>query len=273
MFALLCWGYSPSALAQHVSGRTLDAQTLAPLPYVNVGVLDGERGTVSDGEGYFGLDLAGLDSSQVLRFSFIGYEHQDFSLSDLSHRGRHLNVELQARVLDMPAVHVFPKKFSEKIVGNPNPPKRILAGFQNDSLGYEMGIRVKIPRRPTLLKELRLHGLAMSYDTVFYRLNVYEMLDGEPGPNILNQPIYITLSQAQVNGQDQVSLDLVPYHIMVHDDFVISLEYVRELGEGRLEISSGFLNGKTYFRKTSQGLWHSAPLGIGMSVLTRFEQK
>jgi hypothetical protein len=169
----------------------------------------------------------------------------------------------------MQKVVVFPREYAEKVVGNPNPIKKAYAGFANDSLGYEMGIRVKIKKRPTLLKELRLHGLAASYDTVFYRLNVYEMKNGNPGPNILKEPIYITLTDFT---SEDIVIDLIPYHIMVQDDFVISLEYVRELGEGSLTLRTGFLSGKTFFRKTSQGEWHSIPLGLGMSVLTRYQK-
>jgi len=94
------------------------------------------------------------------------------------------------------------------------------------------------------------------------------MNDGQPGSNILQEPIYVTLTNIQ-NGED-IIIDLNPYHIVVQDDFVISLEYIREMGEGLLQLRTGVLSGKVFFRKTSQAEWHSAPLGLGMSVLVRY---
>lgn len=249
----------------------MDSETNESIPYVNIGILKGERGTVSNEEGYFFLDLTGEQVDRKLRFSFIGYENYDISVSEISRNCLGpCEIKLNPKVLEMQKVVVFPREYVEKVVGNPKPLKHAMAGFKNDSLGYELGIRVKLKPRPTILKELRLHGLSTSYDTVFYRLNVYELIDDEPGPNILQEAIYVTLTD--VDRTKDIIIDLNPYHIVVQDDFVISLEYIRELGEGSLSISTGFLSGKTYYRKTSQAEWHSLPLGLGMSVLVRYQK-
>jgi len=258
-------------IGQTIRGRVIDAQTLEAIPYVNIGVLKGERGTVSNVNGDFWLDLTGAKPDAILRYSFIGYENYDVSVLEMGRAcSTYCEVQLIPKVLEMQNVVVYPREYAEKLVGNPKPLKNAMAGFKNDSLGYELGIRVRIKKRPTLLKDFRLYGLATTFDTVFYRLNVYEMDGGDPGNNILKEPIYITLTDF-TNGEDIV-IDLSSYHIVVQDDFVISLEYVRKLGEGSLHVRTGFLSGKTYYRKTSQGEWYSIPLGLGMSVLIRFEK-
>ncbi len=261
---LFCRGHN-------IRGRVIDDKTLGSIPYVNIGVLKGERGTVSDEQGYFILNLTLAENDAILRFSFIGYESYDISVSEIIQTcSTHCEIRLVPKVLEMQKVVVYPRKYVEKVVGNPYPLRHAYAGFKNDSLGYEMGIRVRLKKRPTLLKSLRLHGLTTTYDTVFYRLNVYAMKGGEPGPNILKEPIYITLRDIE-NGEDIV-IDLNPYHIVVQDDFVISLEYIRELGEGSLQLRTGMLSGKIFFRKTSQAEWHSMPFGLGMSVLVRYQK-
>ncbi|MBT3575952.1 MAG: hypothetical protein HN995_06180 [Candidatus Marinimicrobia bacterium] len=257
--------------SETVSGRMVDSETGDRLPYVNIGVLGGERGTVSNDQGYFHFDLTDLMSETTIRFSYIGYENHDASITDLRLLGENLGeIKLTPKTLEMQSVLVYPREFKEKVVGNPHAPPMMRAGFKKDSLGYEVGIRVKIKRHPTLLKTLTLHGVTTTYDTVFYRLNVYEMEDKLPGKNILKQPIYITLTDFE-QGAD-ITLDLTSHHIVVHDDFVITLEYVKEMGEGELQFSTGILNGKIFYRKTSQALWKGAPFGLGMSVRIRYEK-
>ncbi len=260
-----------SGWSDTISGRMVDAETGETLPYVNIGVLGGERGTVSNEQGYFHLDLSDLMPESTIRFSYIGYKNYNVSVENLSGLGGTLGeVKLTPVTLEMQAVLVFPREYKEKVVGNPNPPAMMRAGFTEDSLGYELGIRVKIRKRPTVLKTLTLHGVTTTYDTVFYRLNVYEMEDKQPGRNILTKPIYITLTDFEQLAD--ITIDLTSHHIVVHDDFAITLEYVKELGEGDLQFSTGILNGKLFYRKTSQAPWHSAPYGLGMSVLIRYEK-
>lgn len=265
------WLVIPAAvICQAISGLVQDAETGEPLPYVNIGIVHGDRGTVSDETGYYSLDLTDADSSAVLRYSFIGYESLDLKVRDVDSYYAGEAVQLTPKVLEMKAVVVFPREYAEKIVGNPNPLNFAYAGFGEDSLGYEAGIRVKIRKRPTLLEELRLHGISTTYDTVFYRLNVYDMVDGKPANNILNEPIYITLTDWTAEAYR--TIDLRPYRIVVQDDFVITLEYVRSLGDGNFQLKTGFMSGKTFIRKTSQGSWYSMPLGYGMSVLIRYQK-
>lgn len=257
--------------SETVSGRMVDSETGEALPYVNIGVLGGERGTVSNEQGYFHFDLTDLTPESTIRFSYIGYENHDATIENLRGYGDNLGeFKLTPKTLEMQAVLVYPREFKEKVVGNPNPPDRMRAGFTEDSLGYEIGIRVKIKNRPTLLKTLTLHGVTTTYDTVFYRVNVYEMEDKQPGKNILKKPIYITLTEFEQLAD--ITIDLSSHNIVAQDDFVITLEYVKELGEGDLQFSTGILSGKLFYRKTSQALWHSAPFGLGMSVLIRYEK-
>jgi len=270
-FLLVCLCLLPDVWGETISGRIIDSESQEPLPYVNIGVLGGERGTVSNEQGYFHLDLRDLMAEATIRFSYIGYENHDSEVADLRRQGEHLGeIKLTPITLEMQEVLVYPREFKEKIVGNPHSPRFMKAGFSKDSLGYELGIRVKIQKQPTLLKTLTLHGVETSYDTLFYRLNVYEMEDKLPGRNCLKAPIYITLT-GFVPGGD-IKLDLTEHHIVVHDDFVITLEYIKEMGEGYLQFSTGLLSGKTFYRKTSQAPWQGVPFGLGMSVLIRYEK-
>jgi len=53
--------------------RVVDASTQDPLPFVNIGLVDKNIGTVTDEEGYFQLEVDPLKYGKSnLRFSMIG---------------------------------------------------------------------------------------------------------------------------------------------------------------------------------------------------------
>ena len=64
-------------------GQVLDAATKEPLPYVNIGLINKNIGTVSDDYGYFELGVnAQLNAQDTLLFSMIGFELKSFVLED-----------------------------------------------------------------------------------------------------------------------------------------------------------------------------------------------
>ncbi len=70
---------------------------------------------------------------------------------------------------------------------------------------------------------------------------------------------------------NELTINLKPYDILVDGDFLVSLEHVKDLGEGELYFYTG--TGKlTYFRITSQGSWQTSPEPIGISVLADVEE-
>jgi len=68
-----------------------------------------------------------------------------------------------------------------------------------------------------------------------------------------------------------ISIDLQSKNIVVEGDFLITLEHVRNLGNGYLYFCAGLTN-KTYYRKTSQGKWETVPIGISVSVIADVEK-
>ena len=76
--------------------------------------------------------------------------------------------------------------------------------------------------------------------------------------NVLQKPIYISLPKEKV--KELISINLKPYNIVVEGNFLITLEHVKDLDPGNLFFSVG-LSKKTYYRKTSQGIWEKVPIG------------
>jgi hypothetical protein len=70
---------------------------------------------------------------------------------------------------------------------------------------------------------------------------------------------------------DVIQIDLEPYHIVVEGNFLVTLEHLRDLGEGHLNFCAA-PGHKTWYRKTSQGSWETVPIGVSISVIADVEK-
>ena len=68
--------------SQFITAKVLDAETRQPLPFVNIGVLNKNLGTVSDEYGDFLLELNPEFLLDTLRFSMIGFGRKVFVVQD-----------------------------------------------------------------------------------------------------------------------------------------------------------------------------------------------
>ncbi len=84
--SLVCFWLALSLPAQSLQSTILDFNTREPIPFVNIGILGKNIGTVSDANGQFTLDIpqAEMVPSDTLRFSSIGYQSLDFLVKDLA---------------------------------------------------------------------------------------------------------------------------------------------------------------------------------------------
>jgi len=253
--------------AQNISGTIYNAKTNNPIAYVNIGISGKNIGTVSDFEGKFNFQVAFEFDGDSLLFSCIGFEPRIIKVRELRNNNLQLIV-LQEKVQDLKEVVIRPRVYKEKMLGIVTDTKFISAGFENNELGYEMGIFMDV-KKSAVLKRVDLNIARCSYDTVFYRLNIYSHKGDMVFDNILKSPIYINLPKDRV--RDKITIDLQRYDLVVEGNFLVTVELVKDLGPGFLYFSAG-LKDRTYFRKTSQGVWDTAPVGISISVLADVEK-
>lgn len=251
--------------AQILKGQTLNAKDRTPVAFVNIGIVGGHTGTVSDVNGQFELDLTGQDSGATVKFSSIGFETRSFQVSELlANVSAGLKLRLEPMAYRLSEVRVTPKNYRIKRVGNDMKTRSFSAGFKDNLLGHEVGTRMKIKPRPAMIEEITVNFARCEYDSIFFRVNIYSMKDGLPDENLLSQPIFIRSSRFKaMNG---ISLDVRDRSIWVHDDFLISLELIKDLGEGGLYFSSGLFASPTFVRHTSQSDWEKLPMGIGVGI-------
>lgn len=264
-FLLLC--SSTSAFCQEIEGLVMDSDKKQAIEFVNIGIVGKNIGTVSNINGAFDIRLDSELDDDTMLFSAIGYEPQVIKIADL--RNKAINtIYLNPKDYKISEVRIGPRNFTQKILGITDKNKKLIAGFRDNFLGYECGIRIDV-EKTAILRQVKINISKCSYDSIFYRLNIYSAEDGTTFKNILKEPIYLEMSKDTLN--NEILINLEPYDIITEGDFLVSLEHVKDLGEGDLYFYTG--TGKlTYFRITSQGNWQASPVAISISVMADVEQ-
>lgn len=94
-FIILCLFFSFWAQAQNVTGVVIDSTTQLPLEFVNVYDVNSGKGTITNSEGYFELNL---EFPAELRFSFLGFKPKTKLITSDSKK-TDLNIELSSSTL------------------------------------------------------------------------------------------------------------------------------------------------------------------------------
>ena len=268
---LLC---IPVLNAQYIlQGRIIDALTKEPLPFVNVGVLKKELGTVSNEDGFFFLEVPDVFAKETLRFSMIGFDQRDFQVADLEAillSNNTLVLAEQTTFLEE-VVLTAEKKWDTRVSGNATTSKLLITGFTSNQLGNEIALFVKVKKTPAYIEGIQFSVVENIYPEVRFRVNVYSSEYRFPDENILKENIFVTLKQSE----GIISVDLKEYDILVDDDVFISLEWIDEdLGSEGLWFSAGVFGKSIYARSTSQAEWKKQRgLSLGMSVTLREASK
>ncbi len=259
----------PIGAQTFVIGQVIDAATKEPLPYVNIGLLNKNIGTVSDETGYFELEVnTEQNSRDTLRFSMISFETKSYTLNDFINQNE-IEVYLteKSTALDEVILSSKRKKYQTKILGNKTTSKALYAAFTSNKLGNEMGFIVRARKHPMILKKFNISLVENDYGPIKFRLNIYDVLNGLPNKTLLKDNIFIETEESS----GIVSLDLTPYEIILDQDFFIAIEWIEDLGPGKLYFSGGFFGAPLFAREVSQGTWEKiGTASVGMNVEVRY---
>lgn len=283
LFVLLLSTFSIVSFAQTINGTIADLQTKQVLPFVNIGIVGRDVGTVSDENGHFALSVPNIASTDTLRLSMVGYTTQIWVLADfLQKHEAQSTIYLTPANVELATVTIRPHYLKTRILGSETEDKAFTAGFKINDLGSELGVLIKTKKTPTFVRRFNCFVAHNSYDTLFFRVNIYDTQNGKPTHNLLSQNVFVEKVGFK---SGWISIDLSPYTIEVQNDFVVSLEWVKDLdpnvpkdistreaqrkmrrGEG-LSFSVTPLGAPILYRKASQGTWEKliAP-SIGFNV-------
>ena len=266
---LICFNIQFGICQVDLVGQVIDVDTKEPLPYVNIGLVNQNIGTVTDEAGYFVLEVPRNGfSDATLRFSMIGFEPQDFRLQEYRDQ-KTLSIPLKEKATALEEMVLTTKrnKYQTKILGNKTTSQLIYAAFTTNKLGNEMGFLVRGRKNPMILKKFNVSLVENDYGPIRFRLNFYDLKDNLPNETLLNENIIVeTDIQSGI-----VSKDLTPYEIVIDQDFFVAIEWIEDLGPGKLFFSGGFFGSPLIAREVSQGTWSKVgSASVGMNVEVRY---
>jgi hypothetical protein len=255
-----------SAFGQKQTGIVINENDKKPIEYVNIGVIGKGIGTNSDINGKFDLNIDNQYNNDSLRFSSIGYKSYTIKVSDFKQL-QNKSITLKEKLCELKEVIISPKLFKLKTLGYTTKTKAFQLAL-SDTIGYEGGVYLKI-KKSAKLNKINLNIIYCTYDTIFYRINIYKVIGKMDFQNILVKPIYVNLPKDKI--KDNVSIDISKENIIVNGDCLVTIEHVKKLSKGAIYFSAA-LFGKSYYRLTSQANWKTYPVGISISVDANVEK-
>jgi len=255
-----------------VKGMVTDNATGQPLPFVNIAVLNTNIGTVTNDSGEFKLKLD-TNLHDTIRISMVGYKAKLMKAGELFSQKNISYIKLEKTNKELNEVVISVKKLRSKIIGNKTTSKFLSTGFSPDQLGAEIGIKINIPGRPTCVDAFSFH---ISYNRLksrsLFRLNIYNIKNGKPSENILRESITIPVEGEQTG---IVSMNLKPYHIILDDDVIVTLELIKNEKEPKdgeaIFFSLGLLTNGTFVKTSNHAkMKKHSNLGVGFNMNVRY---
>jgi pimeloyl-ACP methyl ester carboxylesterase len=252
-----------------LKGIVLDEETKNQIPFVNIAILNKDIGTVTNDTGQFTLK-ANTNINDTVRISMIGYKAKLITIGELQANN---HIKLQKDIKQLKEVVVTAKKLKTKVVGNKTTSRFLSTGFFPGQLGAEMGIKINIGKKPAAVDAFNFH---ISYNRLksqsTFRLNIYTVVNGKPSQNILTENITIAIEGKQ---SGLMSIDLKPYHIILYDDVIVTLEWIKNEKEPKdneaIFFSLGLLTNGTFVKTSSQAeMKKHSNLGVGFNLHVRY---
>jgi len=268
-----------------VSGQTLinqviDSKTGLSIPYVNIGIVGKNTGTVSDQDGKFQLSISEALDNDTLKFSMVSYVTQVFSVADIRQSGLPQFVAMDQREIQLQEVIVSSESATQIKLGLNKKycyPIPLYKGASSNLTFPQKGSQHEIGTRfsntnPIYIDSLQINFAYAQTDTVAFRINIY-VIENESIINILEKPIYVEWSKEEA--LDFPMINLTKYQIEVDTDFLVAIENYKNMPDGSTKILANFKSkGRvypTYYRNSSQSTWVKLQTkklkDIGMSIM------
>ena len=254
-------------------GKIVDPTNRNTLPFANIGILHRNRGTCADHKGNYNLDLNGIKGSDTLRISKNGFKADTILVSQFKKKFSEGVAIIFLKPLGPPPLNVmdFDDSMKRRVIGNTSTSKSKTTNFVSTDLGNELGVTIQIKEQPSYLRDLSFNVAQNDYDSLLLRVNFYYLYNGAPYEPMLHEDIIVVAH----NHSGKVSVNLLPYKLIIDEDFFVSLEWVMALGDTEnhhLLFSGGSKSDGNYCRRGSQGDWiHYKGLGPAISITSIYE--
>lgn len=224
-FFLLFIFFTFQLQGQNISGKVIDFSSGEPLAYVSIGVMETTKGTITDENGNFILDVAGQSIKLPVRISMIGYKSLTFTIEELL-KNQNI-IKLKSEPIQLASVTIKPYgKIKE--VGTSKYSKGTVCGWGGTDFGkgWEIGLRMELGTLPVRIKSLHFRLHKQSFDSSLFRLHIREIVDNMPRNELLDKNILITVTKES----GWMDIDLSKYNLVFSGDIALSLEWIKVVG-------------------------------------------
>ncbi len=184
---------------QTARGVILDKETRAPIPYVNIAILESTFGTSSDESGSYLLEIKKLDLSKYVKLSSLGYRDTTLTIQNFIK----LKEVLLTPIAEQLSEVVISEKFEEKtMVVNPINEEDLSSGFGTNAKNPWI-IALYMPYDSiyddiNYLKSVRFHFGNYKNKRSKFRLRMFSIgKDSLPDKDILKSNVIIDLKKKQ----------------------------------------------------------------------------
>ena len=198
---------------QVVKGFVLDAETKAPIPYVNISILDSQIGTSSDQDGSYLLNIKEKHLGKTIHISSLGYKDSMFNISSFLKLNKVLLTPLVEELDEV----VISEKFKEQFLEiNPIVKKDLYGGFGMSKRPWE--IALFFPNKDGYADTEYLHNVKVKLAKYYlmkprkskFRVRVLSVSnDSLPERDLLSKSVIVEVEKKQRD----VVIDLSEYDI------------------------------------------------------------
>ena len=254
----------PASSAQLISGTIRDAATHAALPYVNIGVVGKDLGTVANEQGTYTLAFQQALAIETVRISSLGYAARSLTLAELAAQP---NVALVPEAVPLAEVQVRGKAGFRRTqtLGNTGNAEMATNTLGSNSLGGQVGTVIKLSRQPTRIVNAVFNIARSSSGQVTFRVNMYRLdSDGQP-TEVKLLPREVIVTSPIVRGP--ITVDLSADQLVLNEDFFLAIELLKwdnaapTGSEFAFSAALGYFHNEIYYRHTSQAPWKRASIG------------
>jgi hypothetical protein len=234
-----------------MNGIIVDSKTKNPVEFVNIGILNKGKGTVSNLKGEFKLNLSTAFLGDSLTISHINYHSVKIPIENIKNQ----IIFLKPKTNELSEVVVSSKKKRKREVGVKSfNPLLWLGAISDDNDIIENAQRINIPDKYVRVKYVNIYlRKGFNSDSSFIRINFYKNVANAPGEKI----VFENIIQKKKIEPGWLQIDLTKNYVYIEEDFFVGVEFIPNF-KTPLEVYIGAIltKGKGYSRRSSQGKWN-----------------
>jgi hypothetical protein len=234
-----------------MSGLLIDSETNNPVEFANIGVIDKNKGTVSDPDGKFRIKFPQGFAGDSLTISHVIYKTVKIPIKN----SKNLVITLQPNENQLSEVVVTNKKKKNRKIGVKSYNPLLWVSTVSDEMDIiESSKQINIPNNKTVrVKDVNFYlRQGFETDSAFVRINFYKDLDGSPGEKI----VFGNIIQRKQVEQGWVNINLEKHSVYLDEDFFVGVEIIPDFkNPGEIYMGAILTKGKGFMRTSSLGKW------------------